>query len=320
MLNQPIASEKKNILSISPRGGKSSVNKSLHCFFFNNFMPSWLTKYPEFEKQLSEFLSSHRMSLKTKQILTTTTKWRHKNDYFKKDEECLELVFYYQAPPEVSLQAKRWSGIETCSLSNFAVEFINQITTYHVQVFGKPLLFDDQNHLPHGGDDILESTTQRLGMYFRGYTGSVSDFYIVNPPDFIKPIAVVGNTKYIENRDVQRDPKQKEILDKIRFTITHQNPQVPIIYGQAGQFKSIYEITLKCCQLEHEYLDPPLRGNSQVITANLRANHRLSAYFKHILFLDNPIRKRKSRSQSGLRRNKPRQDSHHCRGWTASVL
>ena len=179
------------------------------------------------------------------------------------------------------------------------------MNTYYIQVFDKPFLLNDQNQ-----DNIIESIIARLSLYFRGYTGSVSNFYIVNPPDFIKPIAVVGNTKYSENKTSQRDPKQEDILNKIEFTITHKNSKVPIIYGQSGQFKSIYDITLKSCELEYKYL------NSETITPNLRSNYNLSNYIKRILIVDNPIKKRKRRSITGLTRNKPRMQQHHCRGWT----
>lgn len=114
-----------------------------------------------------------------------------------------------------------------------------------------------------------------------------------------------------------RDLKQENLLSKIRFTIIHEDPKVPQIYSQPGQFKRIYEITVKCCELEHEYLN---RGNNKNITANVDSNYRLSNYFKRILLLDNPLRKRKSRSKTGLVRNKPRMKHHHCRGWTAKKL
>ena len=145
--------------------GSNSLQNTVK-IMYDSLNSEMLKNYPKYEKEIMEKrkkqileLNSKKMSEKTKEVLTKKRVWRHTDNDF-------EYVQQPQDPPN-------------CSMNDFTLVFIQAYTEYQ-KYHNEPLFFDEKTN--------IESTREMFSKYCRGYSSVVYKFYIVDPPDFIKPL------------------------------------------------------------------------------------------------------------------------------------
>ena len=156
----------RNQASNTPISWGSNLLQNTVKMMYDSLNTEMFKNYPQYEKQVTEKrkkqvlkLNLNKMSEKTKKVLTRKTVWRHKQN------QGFEFTYYPQ-------------NLDNCSVDDFTRTIIEAYTQYQ-NSRNEPLYFNKNTN--------FITTREAFSKYMRGYTASVYNFYILNPPNFIKP-------------------------------------------------------------------------------------------------------------------------------------